>query len=130
MPNTYYGSKDASVTFGGTAITAMISPAADIEREAILQESTPVAVAWKTFLATGSKSLAPITFGGIEDFQASTGSRALLAEGTSGSLVVTYGGAKTTTVTCIVQKYKTVMASEKLHVFSVTLQPSGTVTEA
>ena len=129
MAVQYYGSKDVAVTYG-SAITAMVFPATDIEREAILQESTPFGVAWKTWLATGSKSLAPITFSGVEDFTAVTGSRALMAEGTSATLTVTYGGAKSTAVTAIVQKYKTTLVSEKLHVFTVTLQPTGTVTEA
>jgi len=129
MPNTYYGSKDVAVSFG-SAITSMVQPETDIEREALLQESTPFGSIWKQWLDTGSRVLAPITFSGIEQFQITTGSRALLAEGTSASLVVTYGGSKTTTVTCIVQKYVTKMVSEKLHVFTVTLQPTGAVTEA
>lgn len=130
MPNTYYGSKDVTVTFGGTAITAYVDPSTTIEREAILQNATTFGTAWETWLDTGSRKLSPITFGGVEQFQVSTNCRALLAEGTTGSLVVTYGGAKTTTVSCIVSKFATVMASEKLHVFKVTLQPTGTVTEA
>jgi hypothetical protein len=124
-----YGSKDVAVSYG-SAITAMVFPTTDVEREAILQESTPFGVAWKTWVDTGSRSLAPLTFSGIEDFTASTGSRALMAEGTSATLLVTYGGSKTTSVTAIVQKYKSALVSEKLHVFTVTLQPTGTVTEA
>lgn len=130
MPNTYYGSKDFAVTFGGASITAMVNPNTEVERKAILHENTPFGVAWPVWLATGSKRLSDITFGGVEDFQAATGSRALLAEGTSGALVVTYGGAKTTLVTCIVESYKTTMVAEKLHVFTVVLRPTGTVTEA
>lgn len=130
MPTTYYGSKDITVSFGGNAVTAYLDPEASIEREAILQNATPFGVAWQVFLDTGSRKLGQIKFGGVEQFQSSTNCRAYFAEGTSGSLVVTYGGAKTTTVTCIVQKYTTKLATEKLHVFEVVLQPTGTVTEA
>lgn len=130
MANTYYGSKDFALSFGGANITAMVDPKAEVERKAILQVGTPFGVAWPVWRDTGSRELSPITLTGVEDFQAATGSRALLAEGTSGSLVATYGGAKTTTVTCIVTSYKSTMVDQKLHVFAVTLQPTGAVVEA
>lgn len=130
MSTTYYGSKDVTIAYGATTVTSYFDPVATIERQAILQNATPFGVAWQAWLDTGSRQLAPITLTGVERFEASTGSRVIFAEGTSATLVVTYGGSKTTSVTAIVQKYSTVLASEKLHVFSVTFQPSGTVTEA
>jgi hypothetical protein len=129
MAITNYGSKDVAVSFG-SAVTAMLFPTTDVERKAIIQESTPFGVAWKKFLDTGARELSPLTFSGIEDFAASTGSRALFAEGTSATLTVTYGGSKTTSCTALVVSYKTAIVSEKLHVFTVQLQPTGTVTEA
>jgi hypothetical protein len=123
-------SKDVTITFGGTDVTSMLDPKADVDREAILQESTPFGVAWPTFLDSGSKQMAPMTLGGIEDFTAGIGSRAKFAEGTTATFVVTYGGAKSTSVTMIVQKYKSILAPKKSHAFEVVLQPSGTVTES
>lgn len=127
---TYYGAKDVAISFNSHDITSMVNPQADVERKAILQEGTPFGVAWKAWLDTGSRELSPITFSGIEQFQATTGSRAYLAEGLTGTLLITYGGAKTTSVTAFVTSYKSTLAAEKLHVFTVQLQPSGTVTEA
>jgi hypothetical protein len=130
MATTYYGSKDVTINYASTDITPYVDPQTTIEREAILKSTTPFGVVWPTWADTGSKRLAPLTFGGVERFETSTGCRVKFPEGTSGSLVVTYGGTKTTTVTCIVQKFKTVLATETLHVFEITLQPTGTVTEA
>ena len=125
-----YGSKDVAVSFGGTDVTAMLFPDTELERRAILQKATPFGVAWPVFLDTGSRELSPLQFGGIEDFTAVTGTRAIFAEGTSGELVVTYGGTKTTTVTCLGESYKSTLADQKLHVCVIKLQPTGTVVEA
>lgn len=125
-----YGIKDVVISLMSTTATAWFDPQGEVEREALLQESTGFGVAWQEWRDTGSRKMAPLVLRGIEDFTSSSGSRPKLAEGTTGSLVVTYGGSKTTTVTVFVAKYKTVLATQKLHIFEVTLQPTGTVTEA
>lgn len=129
MSVTYYGSKDVAVAYGATTVTSLLFGNGSVEREAILQEVTPFGVAFPAWAATGMKKMADLTFSGVEDFGTTT-SRSVFAEGTSASLVVTYGGAKTTTVTCLVAKYSTAIATDKLHVFTVTLRPTGTITEA
>ena len=125
-----YAAKDVAYSYGGTNVTAMFEPKIDVERKALLQEFTPAGVAWKQWLDTGFREMAPFTLTGVEDFTAVTGSRAKVAEGTSGAWIVTYGGTKTTTVTCLVTSYKSTIASEKLHLFHVTFQPTGSVVEA
>ena len=129
MAVTYYGSKDVAVTFGVTTATSLLFGNGSVEREAVLQDVTPFGVAWPAWLATGMNKLADFTFSGVEDF-GSTTSRSVFAEGTTQTLTVTYGGAKSTAVSCIVAKYSTAIATDKLHTFTVTLRPTGTVTEA
>jgi hypothetical protein len=109
MPTTYYGSKDVVISFASNTLTAYFDPKGSIEREAILQNSTPFGVAWQAWLDTGSRKLAPLTLTGVERFEASTGCRSYLAEGSSGTFVVTYGGSKTTSVTCLVNKFTTIL---------------------
>jgi hypothetical protein len=50
--------------------------------------------------------------------------------GESRNVVITYGGSKTSSFAAFIQKYDRIPKLGALTEFSVTLQPSGTVTEA
>lgn len=133
-----YGSDDAKIEVdnsGGSLVdlSDYITEINEVNVEALLQESTPVGVAWVEQLWTGIKQMQPVTLSGFYDDTASTGPDAVLgpsALGSTRTFQVTYGGTKTTSVECIVTSYVRNIVSKELTRFSATLTPTGTVTEA
>ena len=128
-----YSSKDLTITYGGTDMTQHVRSINGVDIEAILEESHSFGDTWFESLSTGMKRMNPIELGGLYDDTATTGPDAKFgptALGTSASLVITWGGTKTTTVTAFVAKYSRGAQLGALTNYSVTLQPSGTVTEA
>lgn len=136
-----YGQPSVVVAFdnsGGTPVTmtAYVQEINGIDVAAILEQSDSFGDSWFESLATGMRMMVPVTLGGLYDDTATTGPDAIFnapaatpATGTR-TLTITYGGSKTTSVECLIQKYTRVLSRGKLHRYSVTLQPSGAVTEA
>lgn len=118
----------ASQTF-----TAFVRSIGGVSIEAIIQEAHTMGSTWFKYLYAGIKKCAPIVLGGYYDDTASTGPDAMFAgyEGeTRTGTVLTWGGSKTTTADTIIQKYDRLPKLGALTEFSVTLQPTGTVSEA
>jgi hypothetical protein len=118
----------ASQTF-----TTYVRSMGTVSIEAITQEATTYGLTWATYVSTGIKKMAAITLGGFYDTAATSGPNVLFAghEGeTRTACVITYGGAKTTTFDAIIQKYERMPKLGAMTEYQVTLQPTGTVTEA
>ncbi|MEN6605907.1 MAG: hypothetical protein ABFD60_01590 [Bryobacteraceae bacterium] len=122
--------KDHSGTL--RTFTAFVRSIGGVSIEAILQEAHTMGSTWFAYLFAGIKKCAPITFGGFYD-DAANGPDSLFAgqEGeTRTGTVIGWGGSKTTTTDILIQKYDRGVKLGALTEFTVTLQPSGAVSEA
>ena len=127
-------------TAGGTLveIQSYIQTFNGVDIEQVLEEIHAFGDSWEEHLPVGIGKVGDITLGGLYDSAASPAPDALFGNripenpntGQTRTLKITWTGTKTTSVTAFVTSYKTTLAAEKLHVFTVQLQPSGTVTEA
>lgn len=132
-----YSYKDATFEFdnsGGTPvdmsnyITEGPSPA---EVEAILEETTALGDTWEEHHDTGIRRAPEITLSGPYDDTATTGPDAIFnAVGATRTAKWTFGGSKTFEVETIIRRYRVNLKRGGLHMFEVTLQPTGTVTQA
>ena len=120
---------------GGTlrTLTPYIRSIGNVSIEGIIQEATVFGATWATFVSTAIKKMSPLTLGGFYDTTADVGPDVLFAghEGeTRTECVLTYGGSKTTTFDAIIQKYERLPKLGAMTEYQVTIQPTGTVTEA
>ena len=100
------------------------------DREAILEEITAAGDADEAHAKVGLNKVNPITMGGAFDDTATTGPDAIFnAIGDTRTLKVTWGGTKTSQVETIITNYVRTPARGELTKFTVTLQPTGAVTE-
>ena len=137
-----YGQPNVVVAFdradGSTVetITQYVQEINGIDVEAILEQSDSFGDSWFESLATGMRKMSPVTLGGLYDDTATTGPDALFNAPASGpsttvrTLTITFGGSKTVSVNCLIQKYTRMLSRGKLHRYQVVLQPTGAVTEA
>lgn len=107
-----------------------------VEVEAVMEESHTFGDSWFESLATGLRKMNDVELEGFYDDTATTGPNAIFvgvqdspADGTR-TLKFTWGGAKTTTVEVFIAKYKRTATRGQLTRYSVTLRPTGAVTEA
>lgn len=136
-----YGSNSLAISFddnGGIPVvmTQYITEINEVDIEALLEESHSFGDAWFEHLATGIRKMNPVTLSGFYDDAATTGPDAIFnavasnpAQATR-TLLITWGGAKTTSVECLIQKYSRGARRNQLTRFTVILQPTGSVTEA
>jgi hypothetical protein len=131
-----YGSPSVVVSFGGTAITQHVQEINGVDIESLMEESHSFGDTWFESLATGMKKGSDVVLSGLYDDTATTGPDALFVTTAAGpstagtALVITYGGSKTTTYSVFIVKYSRMLSRGKLHRYSVTLRPTGAITEA
>jgi len=136
-----YGSNSVTINVdnsGGTPLdmTQHTLDINDVEIESILEESHSFGDSWFESLATGVKRMAPIVQGGLYDDTSSSGPDAMYVTTASGPSQATrtwqcvYGSTKSTSVEVLIAKYGRKLGRAALHKYSVTLQPTGAVTEA
>lgn len=126
-----YGPADAAVTYASQAI-ADCTVISDIDVEALLEEITPIGSAWETHAAVGVKRAGEITLeapysddaNNLRDKADDTGL------GGTATLLITFGSTKTFSVSTVLKSMKRQIRRGAITHFSVTLQPTGTVTEA
>lgn len=117
-------------------MTAYVTSIGSVEIESLLEESHSFGDAWFESLATGVRRMSDVVLGGFFDDTSSTGPDAIwnaVADGptaTSRTLLITWGGSKTTSVEVLITKYSRTAVRNELTKFEVTLTPTGTVTEA
>jgi hypothetical protein len=107
-----------------------------IEIEAVLEESHSFGDSWFESLATGMRKLADIVKSGFYDDTATTGPDVIYNAVFSSPATATrtqkftYGSTKTSSVETLIFKYGRKLARARLHMYEVSLRPSGAVTEA
>lgn len=136
-----YGSNSLAVSLdnsSGSAVvmTPYITAIGAVTVEALLEESHSFGDSWFESLATGLRRMSPVEISGIFDDTSTTGPDAIfnaVASATSTStrtLLITWGGSKTTSCEVLISAYTRGATRNELTSYSVTLTPTGTVTEA
>ena len=136
-----YGSNSFAVSIdnsSGTPVvmTNYIRTIGDVDIKAMMAESTAFGDAWVEKLATGVLEAGSITLGGYYDDTASTGPDVIFNDVATGptdstrTLLLTWGGSKTTSAEVWISAYKRTATVGELTGFEVTLEYTGTVTEA
>lgn len=126
-----YSSKDLDIKIGGASIKAHVQDDITIGIEVGTEESTSYGSAVEQHISTGIKRMDPITVGGFYDDTASTGPDAKFNTlGTTITLLVEWGGTKTTSVETIVKRYERLAKVGDMTKYVATLQPTGAISEA
>lgn len=131
-----YGPNDISIAVdntGGTPVTmdAYIDEISGATVEAILEESHTFNSAYVEQLYSGIQRMSPITFSGFYDDTATTGPNAIfVALGETRTVTITWGGSKTTATEAILTTYDRAPGRNASTRYTITLTPTGTVTEA
>ena len=136
-----YGSNSlvvsVDITDGGalTDISAYILSINGVSVEKITEDSTYFGLAWMAELQSGMSKLEPIVLEGFYNDAASTGpdvvfNIATITHAATRTFKVLYGASKSTTVEVWIRKYERLPSIGKLTRFRVTLNPTGTPTEA
>lgn len=132
-----YGSDDVVIEFdvtdGGslTDISQYIQSINGIDVESIMEMSHTFGDAWEEHLPVGVKKMGEITLEGLYDDGANvSGAFFTSAHTQTRTFKITYGSTKTTSVETWITKRSRKPQRNALTRFSVTLQPTGTVTEA
>lgn len=126
-----YGPADVIVNYNGNVI-ADVQVIGDIPKEMILEEITPFGVAWEQHASVGVGRLGPITLEGVYADDATVLRTRLEAVGIGGTatLILTFGGTKTLTVSTVLRSITRTLARGALTRITAELQPTGTPTEA
>ena len=132
-----YGSDDLVIEFdnsGGTLVnmTAHVTEINGFSVQAVLEESTPFGVAWEESLFSGVKLADDVELTGFYDDTAATGPDVIFGGGLgqTRTLQITWGAAKTSSVEAIIAQYDRNPAVKESTKYTVTLKPTGAVTEA
>lgn len=128
-----YSSKDFSITYGGTDMSQHVRTINGVEIEAILEEAHSFGDTWFEALSTGLKRMNDVEIGGFFDDTAVSGPDVKFgpsALGTAATLLLTWGGTKTTSVSAFAHKYTRIAQVGAETQYSAVLRPSGMVTEA
>lgn len=134
---TRYGYPDLVINFdnsGGTPVDMsayIMDTPPSFDREAIIEEITAAGDNDEAHAKVGLDKVNPITLGGAYDDTAVSGPDVIFNSiGDTRTLAVTWGSTKISTVECIIVNYTRIAARGELTKFTVTLQPTGDVTEA
>lgn len=136
-----YGSPDIVIQFdnsGGSlqTMTQYITEINGVKVEGLLEESHSFGDSWFEALPIGLRRMDDITLSGWYDDTATTGPDAIFnapvptTTTATRTLTITWGGAKTTTVETYIMSYERQAQRNGLTRFTVTLRPTGTVSEA
>ncbi len=136
-----YGSNSLAISIDDSAgapvvFTQHVLSINEVEIEAILEESHSFGDAWFESLATGIRRMSDVVLEGFYDDAASTGPDVVLKDVTSGpsvasrTLLITWGGTKTTSAEVLIHKYGRIASRGTIHKYRSTLRPTGAVTEA
>ena len=131
-----YGSDDLTIEIdnaGGTLVdmSQYVTETSGIKIEGAIEESTPFGVEWEESLFSGVKFADEVELTGFYDDTASTGPDVIFnAIGATRTLKVTWGGTKTTSAEAIIVSYERIAKVKESTKYTVTLKPTGAITEA
>jgi hypothetical protein len=128
-----YASKDLKIELADASdvlvdISAAVRQINGFEVEAMTQESHGFGKSWVENLFNGMSKASPVQIDGFYDDAANTPST-LWVRGATRRFKLTYGGTKTSLVSVIMQKFNRNPVNGSLTNFSMTLLPTGAVTE-
>lgn len=126
-----YEGKDFKVSFNATDITANVRDPLTLSREAVVEDITPFGVQDQVQGYAGLRKVKDVPVGGLYDDTATTGTDALFVGiGATGTLLLTWGGSKTSSMSSIVKVYDRIADPKgKFSRYKATLSPTGAVTE-
>lgn len=136
-----YTSKDLKIEFDNASGTLQdmsqyIFEINDVSVQAAMEDGHTFSDQWAEALFAGLLSMGEITLRGFYDDTSATGPDAIFRDvgnlnttGGTRTLKLTWGGTKTTSVETIITAYTRQPARGEVTKFSVTLRPTGTVTE-
>lgn len=125
-----YSSKDLDLTVGAQSMKAYIQDDVTVAVEVGTEEYTAFGDTWQKHISTGVKRGDPVTIGGMYDDTETTGPDAKFnAIGTTITVVITWGGSKTTTFDAIVKRYERIAKINDMTRYICTLQPTGEIEE-
>lgn len=126
-----YGPADCDVSLAGSSVPD-VTVVSDLDELSINEETTPLGVAAQTHAYVGVYGYPTVTF--EAPYSTTAGDLAVvgsaLARGATVAVVITIGGTKTVSFSSIVTNRKRIFARGALTKYQLTLQPTGTVTEA
>lgn len=126
-----YGPADCLVSLGGSNVPD-VTVVGDLPKEAIIEQVTPIGVAWETHAKVGISRMSPVTL--EAPYSTTAGDLAVVGDaaglGATLAVIITIGGSKTCSFSSIVKSIKRNVSRGALDVYSLELQPTGTVTEA
>lgn len=132
-----YGGKDFALSFAGQNMTAHILSVNGFDVEAVMVDAKPMGSAYPKPLATGDVNYSDIEVSGLYDDTATTGPdvvfRGNMPTGpatAAQALVLTWGGAKTSTGTAHCVKYTRKATKNQITEYTATLRISGQMVEA
>ncbi|MGE0687041.1 MAG: hypothetical protein AB7P33_09870 [Dehalococcoidia bacterium] len=104
----------------------------DLEKEVLMEEVTPLGGGYETHASVGVKKLAPVVF--EAPYSTTAGDLAVVGDtagvGATLAVIVTIGGTKTVSFSSVVTKITRSPGRGKLTPYRLTVQPTGTITEA
>lgn len=126
-----YGPADAVFKVSTTAVPDVTEISSD-DLEALTEEITPFGVAYEQNGYIGVKKLGPVTVTAPYSTTAGNLTPIIDAVGIGGTAacIIVIGGTKTTTFSAIVQKISRNPQRGAFTKYTVTLLPTGTITEA
>lgn len=126
-----YGPADAAVTYSSQAISD-VTVIGNIERMARNQEITPIGASAETHAYIGVTGMGIVTLEApySDDSNNLRDKADDVGLGGTATLLITFGGTKTVSVSTIQVAQRRNIQRGSLTVFQVDLQPTGTVTEA
>lgn len=135
-----YGPSSVAITLddsGGTArvLSQYIISIGGIKVNSGMVDSTGFGDSWTESLSTGKRFMDDITIEAWYDDTSNT-TDAVLGDVANGpadqqkTLLVAYGGSKTTTVEGWIVDYERVLDKDSLHIVRATFRPSGAASEA
>jgi hypothetical protein len=126
-----YSSKDLNLTVDATPMKAHIIDDVTLGIEVGTEEATAFGDTWESHISTGVSRGDPITVGGYYDDTATTGPDAKFNTlGTTVTIVLTWGGSKTSTFDAIVKRYERLAKVGEMTRYVATLLPTGEIEEA
>lgn len=126
-----YGPADVNVTYNGQDVPD-VTVVGEINKEAITEEITPVGSAWETHAKVGVGRLGEITLEApySDDSNNLSDAGDDVGIGGTAALILLFGGTKQLTISTILKSIQRNIARGALTKTVLTLQTTGTPTEA
>ena len=127
-----YGQNDFMISVGGTDMSSHVDTINGADIEALVQQTDGFGDTWMEQLYVGVRRMDPVVCEGFYD-DVANGPSDVFSGSAIGSIVaviLTWGGAKTTSFNAVISSWGRNPGRGELHRFTATLTPTGVVVEA